>query len=328
MAAGLQECDAAAVSYNLTEAERRGVYSHGLLLVPMYLNRIASGAIARSYSIAEVYTHGACVLLDGGSGPGQSIAFEAVRRGESRADELGVGLVTVRNSNHIGMLATYAMESASRGYVALIMTNASPSIGLPGGGPIVGNNAFCFAAPVLGTDPICLDMATGVVATGKVRALLLCHEPLPSEWLSDENGNPSADGRDLDRGGFVLAQGGYKGFGLSIVIDLLTAVLAGGASSIEMRLRVASGAAPGTTQTFLIIAPSLGLARSSFSLDAAKYIQNLQAAAVRSDGKALLPGDLELQNARSKFVLIRRPLYDAVASLAEQLGVPNLSYFE
>jgi LDH2 family malate/lactate/ureidoglycolate dehydrogenase len=331
-AAGLAEGDAALVARNLAEAEQRGVLSHGLLLVPMYAERIARRIIDPDYALTVVHDAGASLLLDGGGGPGQSIAFHALELARERAARHGIALVNVRNGNHVGMLATYGLEAARAGQIALITTNAGPSVGAHGArGTVLGNNALCFAFPQAGREPLCFDMATGAVATGKVRVAQARGAAVPAGWVVDAHGAPSDDPTVLERGGWVLPVGGHKGFGLSVVTDVLTAVLAGAAPSVLIdNKRLSPGKGVGLSHTFIVIDPQGGIGRDAFAAGVAAYADVLRAVMPLDPARPVrAPGDPELERAAAQVdeIELDGALYAPAVAAAHALGVGDVGEY-
>jgi LDH2 family malate/lactate/ureidoglycolate dehydrogenase len=327
-AAGLAPGDADAVARNLADAELRGVQSHGLLLVPMYAERIAAGVVNVRYRPRVVREAPGMLVVDGDAGPGQPLLFDALDRIEEPARANGIALVTVTASNHAGMLATYGFELARRGFASVVMTNAGPSVGAFGArGQRVGNNALCFTFPQEAGDPVCFDMATGQIATGKVRVLELSGEPVPERALVDRDGVPARDASALRDGGWVLPLGGHKGFGLSVAVDMLTAILGGGppSASVDNGPRTAR---LGLTQTVIAIDVERARGGGAFAAAASAYANLLRALPpLDPDRPVRVPGDVELERAREQrdALMLHPALLAGAEAVAARLGVAPLS---
>lgn len=317
-AAGLAASDGQAVARNLAEAEKRNVRSHGLLLLPVYQQRIAAGGIRSSYRMSCVADLGSRAVWDGDGGPGQAIAFRAVRDAMSRAEQFGIGCSLVRNGNHVGMLASYGEEAARHGYVALVMTNTGASMKSPAGDvPSIGNNALCFSAPLEG-EPFVFDMATGVVSCGKIRLASLHGQSPPL------NCGVSAGG--IDAGEAVLPAGGFKGFGLAMMADILCAFMADGhASSGVRRQRMALAAVTGACQSFTVWSLGGLTDRNTFESSLRQYLDDLRS----KNADRIVPGDPEQRAAASAGthgIALTAPITTLIDEVAARAGVEPLRF--
>jgi LDH2 family malate/lactate/ureidoglycolate dehydrogenase len=145
------------------------------------------------------------------------------------ARDAGIGAVFVRHSNHFGPIAPYALIAAEAGFASFIASNASTTIAPTGGGEAkLGNNPLGFGFPNPSGDPVILDMAMSVVARGKIRDAETAGQPIPEGWGTDAEGRPTTDATAALKG-FLLPMGGYKGYGLSLCVDLMTGMLANAA---------------------------------------------------------------------------------------------------
>jgi LDH2 family malate/lactate/ureidoglycolate dehydrogenase len=226
-AAGVGEPVAASVAASLVYADMRGVDSHGVLRLPIYVRRVREGMVDVIREPAVVQDRGATALMDGGNNFGAYVGQKALDLAIARARDHGVATVGVRRSNHFGTAAYFAEQAAARGLVALIVSNASQTMPPTGGiRPFLGTNPLAIAAPTGGPTPFLLDMATSQVARGKIIAAARRGEAIPEGWAIDAAGQPT---RDAEAGlaGAVLPLGGAKGYGLSMAIDILAGVLTG-----------------------------------------------------------------------------------------------------
>jgi LDH2 family malate/lactate/ureidoglycolate dehydrogenase len=226
---GLPEADAALVTDALVSADLRGVDSHGVTRVPIYVKRLRLGLIEPRPSIRLAGDHGAVAVLDGGNGMGQVVASRAIEEAIRRASQHGVGLVGVRNSNHFGMAAYFAMQTLEHDMVGVALSNAPATMAPLGGArPYLGTNPLAIAVPAGDEPPIVLDMAMSTVARGKI--ILAAQEgvPIPEGWAVDSDGEPTTDpGKALE--GMVEPMGGAKGYGLATMVEVLAGVLVGAA---------------------------------------------------------------------------------------------------
>lgn len=225
---GVPEADAAFLGRALVDADLRGVHSHGCRWVSVYARTIRRGGYNLHPNVTVVRDDGTTVLLDGDRGLGHPLAGRAMKLAIERAEEHGIGVVSLRNSQHIGALAYYTQMAADAGCLGYCTTNAGIVMVPPGGREkIVGLNPLSWAAPTLRPWSFNLDMATSVVAGSKLGLAMERGEKIPLGWAIDAEGNPTDDPKKGQEGG-ILPLGGPKGYGLSVMLDIMAGVLSGG----------------------------------------------------------------------------------------------------
>ena len=230
------ESDARTAAEALVAADVRGVHTHGLLLLARYCKQLRLGGVVARPDYRIVRETTATALVDGGAGLAQVTAVKAMRLALDKAAEHGVGMVAVRNSHHFGAAAHYATLALDRGMIGFASTNAGVTMTAPGAaGRLIGNNPFAFAVPA-GEPPFVLDMAMSQSSGGRVRRMVDTGESMPLGWVVDEHGNDTTDPADYGAGGALLPIGGHKGFGLALMIEVLSAVLAGAATTTDVRI--------------------------------------------------------------------------------------------
>lgn len=220
--------DAGIVAHHLVEADLRGVHSHGVIRVPTYVGQLKAGKINPRPNVEVVEDHGGQVVLDGDNGLGQLTAFRANELAIQRGKEHGIGAVALRRSTHCGAMAYYAIRARTHDLIGLAITNAGMNMNPTGGtAKIVGNNPFAMAVPTTRAWPMVLDMATSVVAGGKLDVARSKGESIPLGWARDKDGNPTTD-PVAARAGSLEPLGGPKGYGMAVMLDVLAGVLSGG----------------------------------------------------------------------------------------------------
>lgn len=217
--------DAQYVANGLVEASLRGVDSHGIRLMPHYMNALAAGRINPSPDYRFSRTAAATGLLDADHAFGHAAGMRAAGHAVDIAKEAGMGAVSVQNSTHYGAAAYFALEISKHDMIGLSFTH-SDSLIVPTGGQekFLGNNPVCFTAPCDGEGPVCLDMATSLITFNKVLQL-------------KEEGKQTPDGVGVDQAGIettnpadivsLMPVGGHKGYGLSLMVEVLCALLSG-----------------------------------------------------------------------------------------------------
>ena len=210
----------------LVETSLRGVDSHGINLFPHYCRVVDSGRINRRPVIRPIRQDGATAVLDADHGFGHHASAVAVDLALELAERNGIGGVAVANSSHYGAAAVYALRAARRGAIAFSFTNADPLVKAAGGLQAgFGTNPVCFAAPMAKEDPLILDMATSLVSWNKIMNHRQADAPLPEGWAFDGEGRPVTDPHAARS---LAPAGGYKGYGLGMMVEILCALLTGG----------------------------------------------------------------------------------------------------
>src|SRR5687767_10479645 len=208
---GLAEPDAEAVADALLYANLRGIDSHGIDRVPVYLRRVRAGVAGGTDRMRVVARHGALCRVDAGHALGPAAAVRAMDMAMELASELGVGMVALGRSTNMGAAGFYALRAAERGFAGLVTTNA-PKLMAPHGAaePFLGSNPVAIAVPMGGRDAFVLDMSTTVIARGKVRRAGVQGRSIPPGVALDADGRPTTDA-DEAMAGSMLPLGGAKG---------------------------------------------------------------------------------------------------------------------
>ncbi|MGC5009250.1 Ldh family oxidoreductase [Streptosporangium sp. DT93] len=229
LGAGAGESAAETTSGVLVDAERRGHRSHGVALLPTYLRRIKEGGIRVTARPRLTEITPAIASVDACGGLGQPAAELAAGWCAARAAEHGLAAVAIHDNNHVGMLAAYRHAFQEHQVVGFLLNTSGPSVSAPGASrPTLGSNAVCLVTPTAGGgEPFCVDLATGVVAAGKIRDAANRGAPVPRDWLQDASGTPTTDPAALDRDGSIPLFGGYKGLCVTLVAEILAGALAG-----------------------------------------------------------------------------------------------------
>jgi LDH2 family malate/lactate/ureidoglycolate dehydrogenase len=169
-----------------------------------------------------------------------------------KAKRYGVGAVTVRQAFHFGGAFRYVQQAAARGCIGVAAANTRPLMPAPGGaGAVVGNNPIAFGVPVRDGEPIVLDMALSEAALGKIRLAAQAGRPIPATWATDSDGRPTTDA-EAAVAGLLLPAAGPKGYGLALVVDVLTGVLSGGAFGDHVKGLYADTATPNDCSHFFL----------------------------------------------------------------------------
>jgi len=248
-AAGSSADEADRVATNLVEANLRGHDSHGVGMVPRYIDALLEGGLSVDREVAIELDSGALLRLDGRQGYGQSIGRQAMALGIARTRTHGVCVVALANSHHLGRIGHWAEQCLADGLVSIHFVNviARPIVAPFGGRDArFGTNPFCVGIPRAGGAPVVLDFATSRIAQGKTRVAHNKGLPVEPGMLIDDHGEPTTDPRYavIPPVGALLAFGEHKGSGLALVCELLGGALTGGLTTHELgdgRRRVLNG---------------------------------------------------------------------------------------
>lgn len=229
LGAGVPTDDAETISRVLVQADLFGIHTHGVARIPQYLERGRLGGLDPTARVLVKQVAPALARVDGANGIGPLVGARALEAAAEGARRNGVGAAFARHSNHFGPVMPYLFQAAEQGFAAIIASNATTTIAPWGGREArVGNNPLGIGVPSPGGDPIMLDIAMSVVARAKIRRAAAAGEPIPGTWATDRDGAPTTD-PDAALAGFLQPIGGHKGYGLSLMIDLLTGLLSGAA---------------------------------------------------------------------------------------------------
>lgn len=315
----------------LVEADLMGIDSHGIALLTLYDELIASGRVVASARPEVVRSFGATAVIDAGGALGHVPSLRAMELAMERARSFGIGAVAVRNSNHFGAAGVYALRAARAGLIGVAMTAVHDSAIVPtfGREPRFGTNPIAFAAPGRGGPGFVLDMATSTVAIGKVKLAVRAGKPLPEGWALDRDGRPQTDAvqalsdRLMTPLGGDRQSGGHKGYGLAAMVEILCTTLAGASYA---PLRPQDAARNNVGQFLMAIAPEAFREPGAFEDDLDALVACLRATPPAAGQAAVLvAGDPEAAARRvreAEGVPMPRSLLDDIAAIAGRCGAP------
>lgn len=231
---GCGEADAKLAADVLLKADLRGIDSHGVARLIGYVRLWDKGRINPRPNIKIVHETPSTATVDGDAGLGLVVAPFAMKIALEKAENVGSGWVSVKNSNHFGIAGYHALMAVEKDMIGMAMTNASPLVAPTFSKErMLGTNPICYTFPAGKYPPIVVDMATSTAANGKLEVAQRKSLPIPSGWVQDKEGLDSIDAGELKNGGSLLPLGGdrdhgsHKGFGLSSAVDIFSAVLSG-----------------------------------------------------------------------------------------------------
>jgi LDH2 family malate/lactate/ureidoglycolate dehydrogenase len=323
---GLTRADAEVTADNLIFANLRGVDSHGIIRLKVYADRLRAGgnnAKARPSVVRDGDTN---ALIDGDNGVGQVAAVQAMKLAIDKAGQFGIGITGVKNSNHFGAAAYYALMAVDHDMIGFALTNASPTMAPAGGREArLGNNPFAIAVPAGDKPPLVLDMASGAVAKGKIFVAQQEKKKIPLSWALDKNGIPTDD-PDKAAEGLIQPLGGYKGYGISLMLDILTGVLCGGGFSTHVGMMYGSTDQPtSTAHSFVALRIDSFMPPAEFRGRVDEMVE-LMRSCPRAPGaeRIYVPGEIELETQRQREangIPVSPALMRELVALGAELGV-------
>lgn len=291
-AIGLDEASRDHVVASMVETSLRGVDSHGINLFPHYHRAVQAGRIAARPTIGVFERAASVAVIDADHAFGHHAGSVAIAGAQRLAEATGIGAVAVARSTHFGAAAYFALQASRRGYLALAFTNADALVKLHGGrAPYFGTNPICFTAPLADEEPLCLDMATSGVSWNRVKNHARAGRPLEVGWADDAHGEPTTDAAAAR---MLEAAGGYKGYGLGIMVEILCGLLADGPVGREIlaMYRAPIEAQRRLSHFFVVIDPDKFVGRAALARRLQNLVDDVRAQGT-PDAPVMVPGDPE-----------------------------------
>ena len=225
---GINKQDTTLLTDTMIEANLQGVDTHGITrLLPAYVNRIRTGLMLPATKVTILREKASTALINCNNGIGQVASDFAMNMAIEKAKTTGTAFVATTHSNHYGAAAYWAVKALKQGMIGFSATNGPASVAPTGGiRPMLGPNPFAVAIPAKDEHPFVLDLATSVVARGRIRLYAMQNKPLEPGWAFDKMGRPTTDPREALQG-LLVPIGGYKGYGIALAIDLMSGVMTG-----------------------------------------------------------------------------------------------------
>lgn len=297
-AAGIPEGDAAMMAEVLVTTDMRGISSHGVVRSARYIDCIRAGGIKASGE-PEVVAEGANFIrisADGGLGIPASV--KTVDRLIGLARKTPVAVATVNHSDHFGAAGYYTMRCAEAGLVGFCMSNTCPLMAPTGGAALrIGNNPFAYSAPAGKYRAVLFDICMSTVACGKVEIAAAENRKIPFGWMLDKSGNPTNDPKQYFDGGLMLPFGGHKGYGLAVMVEIMTAILGQAGTLSEVHSwNTEPGRDANTGHCFFAFNPEFFGGLAQFEARMEQMIAEIaDAPKAPGVGKIYYPGEIEFE---------------------------------
>jgi LDH2 family malate/lactate/ureidoglycolate dehydrogenase len=306
-------------------ADSRGITTHGTYLLSPIVNRAKAAQLSLPTSVKTILDNAAVAVIDGGDGLGAIAGKAAADLSIKCASQYGISLVLIRNTNNLGALAYYTEMVAKEGMIALMGCNAAPAMAPWGGAEaFLGTNPMAIAI-YTGKDLLfSADMATSIVARGKIRKAAREGQSIPNNWALDLEGNTTTDPNAALKGA-LLPMGGPKGSAIALAIDILSGIVSGSAHAPNIR-------------SFHLLEGVTGVGASLVAMDIRKFmpldafassmdeyidkIKGLKKASFTSD--IYLPGEIEYKKemeSKVKGISLDEKTVKAINEMLEQLGI-------
>jgi len=327
-AAGASEEEAQIVMEHLVGANLAGHDSHGVILIPSYINRIKRGHIVPGAPLEIERESSTTAHLNGNWGFGYVVTTRAMEMAIAKAQAHNVAAITIHFQGHVGRLADYPLMAAKAGMISMITCDSgrSPKSVVPFGGRAarLGTNPISVAFPSDLEGPIFLDMATSAVAAGKLGVKRNRGEPAPPGWIVDKDGNDTTNVNDFYNGGAILPMGGdqaHKGYVLSFMVETLSGILTSLGFGIDPQGRHNDG-------TFIsVFNVSAFRPLDEFKRDMGEFVRYIKDTPPASGfTEVLYPGELEhrtAQERRRDGIFVEEETWNQLMALKAEYGLPT-----
>ena len=325
--AGIAQQQAEVVADVIVFADESGIPSHGTMALAHYIHHLESGGINPNPSIVTVSEGAAYAIIDADNSLGAVAAKHAASIAIAKADHAGVATVTVRNSNHFGAGAYYALMGVEAGMLGEVFSNVPPMMAPTGGKKrVLGNNPLSIAAPAGQHPNFVLDMAMSAAAGGRIIGAAAAGKSIPEGWLLDVDGAPTTDPQDFHRGGALVPFGGYKGYGLALAAEAFAGVLSGSGICTEVKSFRRDPTEPSRTgHTFRMtkIEAFLPLPEFRSRMD---FLMHEMKSSPKADGvqEIMIPGEPEAvarDRSRTSGVRISSETHNSLLQLSRRFGI-------
>lgn len=325
VAAGVNTNQAKIIADSIVDAHRREKHTHGMGRLLIYVRKINSGQMSANTETTIIREKGVISVVDVHDGFGQVAAYEGMQKCIQMASIYGVGIVGVRNSNSFGTACYFGNIAANNNMIGIVMGNASKALCPTGGNKAcLGTNPICFSFPGTDKQPnIVLDMACAVAARGKVRLALRNGETIPLNWGNDNNGQPSSDPAEVLKGS-INAFGGYKGFGLATVVEMLAGVITGSAFGEDVKPLNTPEGFSRYGHFLCAISPEFFMDLEEYESRLDKLVEYIKSCG--DEGSIFMPGEQSHNKILKNKEIITVPdsIIEDVNSLAEKLNVKKI----
>ena len=287
---GVDKSEAELVVESLIATSLKGIDSHGINLIPRYLDSIQNGKIIPNKTPKVTFENSSFINVSGEKGFGQVTTTFGIEEGIKKAEKEGVSIVGLHNTNHIGTLGQYNSMASKEGFICFSVCNGGANVAPYGGNKrYLGTNPVSFTIPTKDENPIVVDFATSVFPESKIREYRDKGIELPENIVLDSDGKPSINPNDFYNGGSILPIGNHKGYGLSLMVEILGGLFTGAGFH-------GLGESTSTNGVMFILFEPTMFRGQQFYDDVDRFIKELKKQpTIDGVDEILLPGEIELK---------------------------------
>jgi LDH2 family malate/lactate/ureidoglycolate dehydrogenase len=327
VAAGASRPDALTTAGFLTRTDAFGVHTHGLKNLGGYIEKSRRGALDLTAHPTVEVEGPAFAQLDAHRAIGMVAGVEAVDLAVAKARGAGIGIVVVRDSQHFGAAGVYALRAAEAGLIGLAVSNVDPNMTVPGArGKVLGNNPIAYALPAGRYRAVIFDIALSAVASLKVVKARDAGQPVPEGWIVDGSGRTTTDPSRYPAEGAMMPMAAHKGYGLALLVDALTGVLASASTSDQVPSWLFDMDRPNdVSHTFIAIDPAVFGGGTPYGERVEAFLDRIHSVPLAEDATEVLhPGQIEWRNhdrAVSQGVVLPDDVRESLEAAGRALGV-------
>lgn len=328
---GVPEDEAEIVSDLLVRSDLRGIETHGVMRLPIYIQRLEKNYVRKKCEFSLIRQKGATAYAEAKGSMGHIVSHKAMNLAIDLAEEHGVSWVAVKDSGHFGVTGLFPMMASAKDLIGYICSNSAPMMAPYGGRErLIGNNPLSYAFPAEKMLPVVVDFSCSVVASGRLILMRKKGEKIPLGWAVDKNGLPTTDPFEgYEGGGSLSPLGAHKGYGLALAHEILSALLSGGkwTRNIKSLYEVDETGIQGTCHSFMVIDPDCFCGRREFKKTMDDYISF-----IKNSGKAegveeiLMPGEIEAKTESERIkngIVLSQATGKGLLELSKRLGIPS-----
>jgi len=328
--AGMTEADARVTADVLVTTDTWGTHTHGTKQLRNLMKNFREGRMDIK-ARAELTAEGpGWARFDGHASMPMPTSVRAMETAVAKAKNTGIAISTVCNSGHYGAAGYYAWLATTHDMIGLSFSNVDPGVAAPGSrGSVLGTNPLAYAVPAGQEHPVILDIATSVVAAGKVYAQRDLGKPLPEGWVVDGDGLPTTNPNLYPKIGALMPMAGHKGYGIGLMVEILTGVLGGGAFGNGVRSWVIGEPLPvNQSHTFIAISVAAFEPVAEFKSRMDTLIRQIRdAPKAKGSDRIWLPGEKEWEyraKALAEGIALPQDVRASLKGLAEDCGMVSI----
>ena len=311
----------------LSETDCFGTHSHGTKNLHNYIRKIRAGGMALNALLEALKEGPGYALLDAGSLIGMVPAYKAMELAVRKARDTGIASVVVRNASHFGAAGYYAVMAAKKDMIGLVCSNVDANMTVPGArGKVIGNNPIAYGVPAGSYPPVFLDIAMSTVASLKVIQARKDGRSIPDTWIIDGEGLPTTDPGRYPDVGAMQPMAAHKGFGLALMVEILTGVLSGGGIMTEVPSWLFKMEEPNNvSHMFIAVDISKFMDLNGFNKRMETLVDYLHTAPkAKGTERIYYPGEMEWERykaAQEKGLILPQDVVEALEGLQEESGI-------